>query len=60
MAFFIFFNLVLTKLQDAFYRLLKFKITYKIEEVKVGDYNRFLMKKQTKTAKVEYLLKFYH
>ena len=47
MAFLIFlstlFNLVLTKLQDAFYRFLEFKIIFEIKQVKVGDYKRFLM-----------------
>ena len=43
--FFIFlFNLVSTKLQDAFYRFLKFKMIFEIKQVKVRDYNRFLMK----------------
>ena len=40
--FFIIFNLVLTKLQDAFYRFLKFKIIFEIYLVKVRGNNRFL------------------
>ena len=45
MTFFILvlFNWVLTKLQVAFYRYKKYKITYEIYQVKVRDYNRFLM-----------------
>ena len=42
-AFFILFNLVLTKLQDAFYRFYKFKIVFEIYPDKVGGYNRYLM-----------------
>ena len=41
--FFILINLVLPKLQDTFYRLKKFKITFEINQVKFEDDNRFLM-----------------
>ena len=34
---------VLSKLQDAFYKFKKFKITFEIEQVKVREDNRFLM-----------------
>ena len=39
----ILFNLVLTKLQDAFYRFYKFKIFFEIWPVKVRGYNMYLM-----------------
>ena len=43
MAFFISFNLVLTKLQDAFYRFLKFKKSFWDIAGQIGGYNTFLM-----------------
>ena len=49
--FFILFNWVLTKLQDAFYRFFSFKIIFEIWPVKARDYKRFLVGKLTKTAK---------
>ena len=36
------FNLVLTKLWDAFYRFKKFKLIFEMWPVKVVGYNRFL------------------
>ena len=54
MIFLILLNWILTKLKDAFYRFLKFKIIFRIKQVKVGHYNRYLWEAQTKTAKIDY------
>ena len=51
------FNLVFTKLQDAFYRFFKFKIIFRYSRSKLKTTTGFLWEAQTKTAKIDYFTK---